>query len=72
MTVIMRNNKVYIEIVKKLKEMIVEDGLKPGDKLPSRTGIIRAPFRRALFGKEALRALELLGLIETGEGRDFP
>jgi DNA-binding FadR family transcriptional regulator len=56
--------------------MIEHDGLKPGDRLPSerelseRLGVGRSSVR------EALRALELLGLIETrrGEGtfiRDF-
>ncbi|GAA2711854.1 GntR family transcriptional regulator [Aeromicrobium ponti] len=56
--------------------MIQHDGLKPGDRLPSerelseRLGVGRSSVR------EALRALELLGLIETrrGEGtfiRDF-
>ncbi|WP_144543572.1 FadR/GntR family transcriptional regulator [Cytobacillus oceanisediminis] len=70
------NTKVYIEIVKQLRFMIQHDGLKPGDRLPSerelseRLGVGRSSVR------EALRALELLGLIETrrGEGtfiRDF-
>ncbi|WP_057772350.1 FadR/GntR family transcriptional regulator [Cytobacillus dafuensis] len=56
--------------------MIDRDGLKPGDKLPSE----RELSERLIVGRssvrEALRALELLGLIETrrGEGtfiRDF-
>lgn len=70
------NTKVYIGIVKQLRSMIENDGLKPGDRLPSerelseRLGVGRSSVR------EALRALELLGLIETrrGEGtfmRDF-
>lgn len=71
-----KNTKVYIGIVKQLRAMIEHDGLKPGDRLPSerelseRLGVGRSSVR------EALRALELLGLIETrrGEGtfmRDF-
>jgi GntR family transcriptional regulator, transcriptional repressor for pyruvate dehydrogenase complex len=68
--------KVYLEIVKQLREMITIDGLKTGDKIPSE----RELSERLNFGRssvrEALRALELLGLIETrrGEGtfiRDF-
>jgi DNA-binding FadR family transcriptional regulator len=56
--------------------MIEHDGLKPGDRLPSE----RELSERLVVGRssvrEALRALELLGLIETrrGEGtfiRDF-
>jgi GntR family transcriptional regulator, transcriptional repressor for pyruvate dehydrogenase complex len=68
--------KVYLEIVKQLREMITIDGLQTGDKIPSE----RELSERLNFGRssvrEALRALELLGLIETrrGEGtfiRDF-
>jgi DNA-binding FadR family transcriptional regulator len=68
--------KMYLEIVKKIRAIIVEDGLKSGDKIPSerelsdRLNVGRSSVR------EALRALELLGLIETkrGEGtfiKDF-
>ncbi|MEI5905481.1 GntR family transcriptional regulator [Bacillus spongiae] len=69
-------NKVYLSIVRKIREIIAEEGYKPGDKLPSE----RVLTERLQVGRssvrEALRALELLGLIETrrGEGtflRDF-
>lgn len=69
-------SKVYIEIVKQLRMLISKEKLKPGDKLPSE----RELSERLIVGRssvrEALRALELLGLIETrrGEGtfiRDF-
>nr|WP_251549553.1 GntR family transcriptional regulator [Neobacillus muris] len=72
----MSNTKVYLEIIKQLREMITADGLKPGDKILSE----RELSERLNFGRssvrEALRALEMLGLIETrrGEGtfiRDF-
>ncbi len=69
-------SKVYVEIVKELRSMIQEDGLKPGDKLPSERELTdRLNVGRSSV-REALRALELLGLIETrrGEGtfiRDF-
>ncbi len=60
--------KVYLEIVKQLRNMITVDQLKTGDKLPSerelseRLNVARSSVR------EALRALELLGLIETRRG----
>ena len=68
--------KVYISVVHKLKELIQQEHLSSGDRLPSerelseRLGVGRSSVR------EAFRALELLGLIETrqGEGtflRDF-
>ncbi|WP_335872235.1 FadR/GntR family transcriptional regulator [Bacillus sp. 2205SS5-2] len=69
-------NKIYLDIVQKIKEIISDEHLQPGDKLPSE----RVLTERLQVGRssvrEALRALELLGLIETrrGEGtflRDF-
>ncbi|RFU70743.1 FadR family transcriptional regulator [Peribacillus saganii] len=68
--------KVYIEIVGKLREMIEEDGLEPGDKIPSERELSERLNVGRSSVREALRALELLGLIETrrGEGtfiRDF-
>jgi GntR family transcriptional repressor for pyruvate dehydrogenase complex len=58
----------FVEIVKEIRTMIEKDGLLPGDKIPSerelseRLGVGRSSVR------EALRALELLGVIETRRG----
>jgi GntR family transcriptional regulator, transcriptional repressor for pyruvate dehydrogenase complex len=60
--------KVYIEIIDKIHDIINQDELKAGDKLPSerelsdRLNVGRSSVR------EALRSLELLGLIETRRG----
>ncbi|KLV26641.1 GntR family transcriptional regulator [Niallia circulans] len=56
--------------------MIDQNGLKPGDKLPSERVLSETLHAGRSSIREALRALELLGLIETrkGEGtflRDF-
>ncbi|AZU65081.1 FadR/GntR family transcriptional regulator [Neobacillus mesonae] len=56
--------------------MISADGLKPGDKIPSERELSERLDVGRSSVREALRALELLGLIETrqGEGtflRDF-
>ncbi|MEK4537779.1 FadR/GntR family transcriptional regulator [Peribacillus butanolivorans] len=70
------SSKIYLDVVESLRSMIEADSLIPGDKIPSerelsdRLNVGRSSVR------EALRALELLGLIETrrGEGtfiRDF-
>lgn len=62
------NKKVFLEIVSKLKDIIIADKLQPGDKLPServlseKLGVGRSSVR------EALRSLELLGIIETRHG----
>lgn len=71
-----QSSKVYIEIVKHLRKMISADGLKSGDKLPSERELSERLNVGRSSVREALRALELLGLIETrrGEGtfiRDF-
>ncbi|PLR98124.1 FadR/GntR family transcriptional regulator [Bacillus sp. T33-2] len=70
------NTKVYIEIVKQLRDMIEKDNLKSGDKIPSERELSERLSAGRSSVREALRALELLGLIETrrGEGtfiRDF-
>ncbi len=70
------NSKVYLEIVKQIREMISADGLKTGDKIPSERELSERLNVGRSSVREALRALELLGLIETrrGEGtfiRDF-
>lgn len=72
----MTNTKVYLEIVKQLREMIAADDLKSGDKIPSERELSERLNVGRSSVREALRALELLGLIETrrGEGtfiRDF-
>jgi GntR family transcriptional regulator, transcriptional repressor for pyruvate dehydrogenase complex len=69
-------SKVYIEIVKQLRLLISKEALKPGDKIPSERELSERLNVGRSSVREALRALELLGLIETrrGEGtfiRDF-
>ncbi|WP_217586960.1 FadR/GntR family transcriptional regulator [Lentibacillus saliphilus] len=60
--------KVYHSILEELRRLIERDDLKQGDRLPSERelsdvlGVGRSSVR------EALRALELLGLIETRRG----
>ncbi len=72
----MTSTKLYIEIVKKIQDMIQEDGLGIGDKIPSERELSERLKVGRSSVREALRALELLGLIETrrGEGtfiKDF-
>ncbi|GIN60161.1 GntR family transcriptional regulator [Robertmurraya siralis] len=62
------SKKIYIEIVKKIRMMIDEDGLKPGDKIPSERELSERLQVGRSSVREALRAIELLGLIETRRG----
>jgi GntR family transcriptional regulator, transcriptional repressor for pyruvate dehydrogenase complex len=69
-------SKVYVAIVHRIREMISNDGLQSGDKIPSERELSERLNVGRSSVREALRALELLGLIETrrGEGtflRDF-
>jgi DNA-binding FadR family transcriptional regulator len=68
--------KVYQEIVGQIRQIVSDDKLLPGDKLPSERELSERLHAGRSSVREGLRALELLGLIETrrGEGtflRDF-
>ncbi|WP_062355148.1 FadR/GntR family transcriptional regulator [Bacillus kwashiorkori] len=61
-------SKVYLDVVEKLKEIIDEQQLRTGDKLPSERDLaVQLNVGRSSV-REAFRALELLGLIETRRG----
>ncbi|KAB7705916.1 GntR family transcriptional regulator [Bacillus aerolatus] len=71
-----RPQSKFAEVVEKIRDMIAADELLPGDKLPSERELSERLSAARSSVREALRALELLGLIETkrGEGtflRDF-
>jgi GntR family transcriptional regulator, transcriptional repressor for pyruvate dehydrogenase complex len=61
-------SKMYLDIVHELRDIIKNEGIKTGGKLPSE----RVLAERLQVGRstvrEALRSLELLGLIETKRG----
>lgn len=66
----------FLAVIEKLQEMIKTESLQPGDKLPSERELSETLLIGRSSVREALRALELIGLIETrrGEGtflRDF-
>ncbi|MCY6370900.1 FadR/GntR family transcriptional regulator [Clostridium ganghwense] len=63
-----KTTKVYEQVIKQIKGMIWDGTLKTGDKLPSerdlssQLGVSRASIR------EALRALEVVGLLDCRQG----
>lgn len=63
-----RNKKVYEHVIEQIQEMIMNGTLKKGDKLPSerelceQLGVSRTSIR------EALRGMEIIGLIESRQG----
>lgn len=61
-------SKMYLDIVKELRMLIKKEGIKTGEKLPSERELAeRLKVGRSTV-REALRSLELLGLIETKRG----
>lgn len=65
-----KTRKIYEEIVDQIRELVARGELKPGDKLPSERDLVeRLQVSRASI-REALSALEMMGLIEvrSGEG----
>jgi len=64
-----KTRKAYIDIVQQIQRLVRRGKLKPGDKLPperilvEQLGVSRAPVR------EAISALEILGLIESKGGK---
>ena len=60
--------KMFLQIVKQLRELIIDRHIQPGDKLPSERVLCERLNTSRSSVREALRSLELLGLIETKHG----
>jgi len=65
-----RSTRIYQEIARQVKQMIAEGRLKSGDRLPPERDLAEKFVVSRTSVREALRALETLGLIEIrpGEG----
>ena len=65
-----KTQKIYKQIVDQIGQLVAEGQLKPGDRLPSERELVeRFQVSRASI-REAISALEMMGLIEvrSGEG----
>jgi len=65
-----KTRRIYEEIVEQIRQLVAEGELKPGDRLPSERELSeRLQVSRASV-REALSALEMMGLLEvrSGEG----
>lgn len=65
-----KTRKIYEEIVDQIRDLVARGDLKPGDRLPSERDLVeRLQVSRASI-REALSALEMMGLLEirSGEG----
>src|SRR5438477_1312115 len=65
-----KSTRIYEEIVRQIKAMIAEGRLKSGDQLPPERDLAEKFLVSRTSVREALRALESVGLIEIrpGEG----
>ncbi|KGX93374.1 transcriptional regulator [Pontibacillus halophilus JSM 076056 = DSM 19796] len=61
-------SKVYEEVLNEIRRLIEIQELVPGDKLPSEREMAEQLVASRSSVREALRAMELLGLIETRRG----
>lgn len=64
----MNQSKRYLDIVKEIRDMIRHEKIKPGDRIPSERELAEKLQVGRSTLREALRSLELLGLIETRRG----
>ena len=62
------SSKMFLDIVGELKTIIKVEGIKTGGKLPSERELAERLQAGRSTVREALRSLELLGLIETRRG----
>lgn len=63
-----KNTKVYEQVMDQIKEMIENGDLIKGDKLPSERDLVEQLQVSRASIREALRALEVIGLIECRQG----
>ena len=63
-----KSTKVYEQVIDQIKNMIDQGILKKGDKLPSERNLVQQLEVSRASIREALRALEVVGLIECRQG----
>ncbi|BDR63868.1 FadR/GntR family transcriptional regulator [Clostridium tetani] len=63
-----KNKKIYEEVIEQIKDMIYKGILKKGDKLPSERDMVEKLQVSRTSVREALRSLEIVGLIESRQG----
>lgn len=64
-----KNERMYVQIVEQICDLIKQGELKPGDKLPSEQVMLKELGVSRPSMREALAALDILGIVETKGGR---
>lgn len=63
-----KNKKVYEFVIDQIQEMLLDGRLKKGDRLPSERDLTEQLGVSRTSIREAMRALEILGLVESRQG----
>lgn len=63
-----KSTKVYEQVIEQIQSMIASGDLKKGDKLPSERQLAEQLGVSRTSVREALRALQIIGLIEVRQG----
>lgn len=63
-----KNTKVYEQVIEQIKAMIADGTLRKGDKLPSERDLVEQLQVSRTSIREALRAMEIIGIIECKQG----
>lgn len=63
-----KNTKVYEQVIDQIQNMIMEGSLKKGDKLPSERDLCEILGVSRTSIREALKALQVVGLVESRQG----
>ena len=63
-----KNKKVYEHVVEQIQDMVMNRTLKIGDKLPSERELVEQLGVSRTSIREAMRALEVVGLVESRQG----
>lgn len=64
----LRTEKLYIQVFRELKEYIVKNKLGPNDKLPTEQQLCDTLGVSRNVVREAIKAMELMGIVKTGPG----
>jgi GntR family transcriptional repressor for pyruvate dehydrogenase complex len=63
-----KSTKVYEQVIEQIKNMIIDGTLKKGDRLPSERELVENLEVSRTSVREAIRALQIMGLIECRQG----
>lgn len=63
-----KSTKVYEQVIDQIKSMIIDGTLKKGDRLPSERELVEHLEVSRTSVREAIRSLQIMGLIECRQG----